>query len=61
MLRFVFLVLKPNFFLLNCLIMLFKTKVAYNGQGLAMLGQLRFVTLELKLNIVTNVDCDYKR
>jgi hypothetical protein len=35
-------------------------QMAYNGQGLAMLGQLRFVTLELKLNIVTNVDCDYK-
>jgi len=31
-----------------------------NVQGLAMLGQQRFVTPELKLNIVTNVDCYYK-
>jgi len=34
--------------------------VAYE-KGLAMLGHLRFVTPELKLNIVTIVDCYYKR
>lgn len=37
------------------------SKVTANVRGLAMLGQQRFVTPELKLNIVTNVDCDYKR
>jgi hypothetical protein len=35
-------------------------RVAANVRGLAMLGRLRFVTPELKPNIVTVVDCDYK-
>jgi len=34
--------------------------VTGNVRGLAMLGHLRFVMPELKLNIVTIVDCDYK-
>jgi hypothetical protein len=34
--------------------------IAANVQGLAMLGQQRFVTPELKPNIVGIVDCDYK-
>jgi hypothetical protein len=34
--------------------------MTHNVRGLAMLGLLRFVTLELKPNIVDVVDCDYK-
>jgi hypothetical protein len=53
MLRFVFLVLKPNFYLLNCLIMLFKTKVAYNVQGFVLVGDFEF-----RLPITKVDDCN---